>query len=108
VEYRVRLSGGGRRTVTAHGLADAEAQVEKEWNELWREARIAIREVARREGGALTAIFEVVYGLSAEVVVTAGNDDDARRKAFRHARARVQGTPFGRAEWERAVPTPLD
>jgi hypothetical protein len=106
VEYRYRLTGTGRRQVTAHGLADAEAQVEKEWARSWPEGRLLVRDVTRLEGGALTAVFEVGYEITVELDVSAGSDDEARREAFRRARSRVQETPFRRAAWERAAMLP--
>ena len=92
----VRLRGTGRVDVPAYGIADAEHLVEKELSRAWPDARVEILQVGRSEGeGRIVEGFAVSYRIRAEVV--AGGPAS---EAFRIARAKLEGTRYGRTEWE--------
>lgn len=95
----VRVRGSGRVDVPAYGIADAEHVVEKEILRAWPEARVEILEVARAAGaGRIVEEFTVAYHIRATVAVDEGTD--ARARAFRFARSRLEETRYRRTEWE--------
>jgi hypothetical protein len=100
VPFRVRLRGSGSVEIAAYGLADAEHRVEKELTAGWPEATVEIREVRRPASGRIVEEFTVAYLLRGEVTVEEDGREEARRRAFRDARARFAGTRYDRTAWE--------
>ena len=97
----VTVKGSGRVEVAAYGLADAEAQVEKEIRAAWPEARVEVVEVARTGEGRIVEAFAVAYRLRGSVPVEAEGEEEARKAAFRWLRERFAGTRHARIAWER-------
>lgn len=90
--------------VAAYGLADAEAQVEKEIRAAWPGARVEVTEVARTGEGRIVEGFAVAYRVRGSVAVSAGGEEgeeEARKAALRWLRARFEGTRHARIAWER-------
>lgn len=99
----VAVKGGARVELAAYGLADAEHTVEKELRALWPGARIDVLEVARLgDEPRIVEMFAVRYRVRGSVPVEAEGDDEARRAAFRHLRARFAGSRHARIAWEAA------
>ena len=99
----VAVRGEARVELAAYGLADAEAQVEKELRALLPGVRIVILEGARTHSEPrIVEEFAVRYRLRATVPVDAGTDEEARRAAFRHLRERFAGSRHERIAWEEA------
>lgn len=93
------LLGRGRVRVIAAGVADAERQVEREIVGAWPEARVLVRQIARLDAPErLVGEFEVGYEIRASLAV---RGDNLRRNAFRQARRKLVGTPYGGTEWSR-------
>lgn len=103
MKYVVRLRGSGSRELAAYGISDAEHQVEKEILRLWPDARVRVREV-RRIGAEerIAEEFRVEYRMEGCVQVDAADGDDARREAFRQARARFEGSRYWTISWDAA------
>ncbi|HEX7241835.1 MAG TPA: hypothetical protein VF263_16255 [Longimicrobiaceae bacterium] len=99
----VRARGRGRVSLPAHGMADAEHQVEKEVLRAWPESRVEVLEVARaeEEGGRIVQEFAVAYQVDATVRLDADSPDEARREALRRLRAAFAETRHRRIEWVR-------
>lgn len=99
----VAVRGEARVELAAYGIADAEAQVEKELRALLPGARIDVLEVAKTHAEPrIVEEFAVRYRLRATIPVDAETDDEARRAAFRHLRERFAGSRHERIAWEEA------
>ncbi len=101
MEHSVPVSGSGRVTVAAYGVADAEHLVEKEIGQAWPEARVQVTQIVRAgEGMRIAEEFQVSYQLHCTLAVDAPSPDQARGEAFRRARERLAGTRYWRTAWE--------
>jgi hypothetical protein len=101
VRREVAVKGTARVELAAYGVADAEAQVEKELRALWPEARVDLLDVARTlPEPRIVEDFAVRYRIRGTLTVEAENDEDARRAAFRTLRERFDGTRHARIAWE--------
>lgn len=100
-EHAVALRGNGRAELAAHGLADAEHQVEKELRAAWPEARVEVLEVGRAgEAGRIVEEFAVRFRVTGTRHVVAATVEEARRIALRELRAALAGTRYERMAWE--------
>ncbi len=103
----VALTGRGSAEVPAYGVADAEAQVEKEWGRAWPGARVSVLEVARRSHEPrIVEEFVVRYRVTGTVQVDAASDAGARRAALRRMRDATAETRFARVAWDVDVVRP--
>lgn len=101
------MRGRGRVVVPAYGVADAEHLVEKELTRLWPGARVRIERIARAGGGRVVEEFEIAYRLEGEQEVEVERLEEAPAAAFRELNRRLEGSRYGRIEWERPPPPPL-
>lgn len=100
MQRAVRVRGRGRATVAAYGMADAEAQVEKELGRLWPEAVVQVEEVARSGAHRIVEDFEVTYAVTGVAEVEVENPNDAPGAAFRQLRSRFEPSRFAHTSWE--------
>lgn len=101
----MRLRGTGRVEVPAYGIADAEAQVEKELRRVLPGVRIEIPDVARLDAGErIVETFLVAYRVHVETKQEALNEAGALRQALHATRGATAGTRFHRITWETARP----
>ena len=100
-EHAVKLAGGGRVTLAAYGLADAERQVEKEIRAAWPEAHVDVLDLARTEtAGRIVEEFAVRYRVRGTVTVDVADEKEARRAALRILRERFEETRHARIAWD--------
>jgi hypothetical protein len=79
VRFEVALSGGGRVTLAAYGMADAEHRVEKEIRALCPGARIDVLGVERVDPERrIVEEFAVRYRLRTTLATDAETQDEAR------------------------------
>jgi hypothetical protein len=103
VRFEVALSGGGRVTLAAYGMADAEHRVEKEIRALCPGARIDVLGVERVDPERrIVEEFAVRYRLRTTLATDAETQDEAVRAARREVNQRLAGTPYARIVWDRA------
>ena len=100
MQRSLRVRGRGRATVAAYGMADAEAQVEKELGRLWPAAVVQVEEVSRRGPARIVEEFEVRYTVRGVAEVEAEHEHDAPRVAFRQLQDRFDGSRFSQTSWE--------
>ena len=89
--------------VPAYGLADAEAQVEKELRDALPEATVEILDIRRVDGGRrIVETFLVSYRvrLEREREVEGPGEATAIRECLRQVRVATHGTRFHRIAWE--------
>lgn len=99
--YRVHLRGRGRAEVGAYGMADAEHQVEKELVRAWPGVGVRIEEIGRPAGASrLVETFRVGWMAEGWIDAEGATPEEARRDAFRRARAFLEGTRYWMARWE--------
>ena len=100
----VRVRGRGRATVAAYGMADAEAQVEKELGRLWPGADVQVEEITRHGPPRIVEEFEVAYTVTGVVEVEVEHEPDAPGAAFRQLRNRFESSRFSHTSWEEIDP----
>ncbi len=99
--HRLAIAGDGRVTVPAYGLADAEHRVEKEIAKRLPGADVSILAVERpRDDPRIVEEFEVHYQVRVELEVAAADAAEARKLAFRSARASLAGSRYVRTVWD--------
>lgn len=97
------MRGRGRVTVAAYGMADAEAQVEKELGRLWPGAVVQVEEVSRQGPPRIVEEFEVGYWVRGVAVVDVEHEHDAPGAAFRQLQDRFEGSRFSHTSWEEVL-----
>jgi hypothetical protein len=103
VTCAVRLRGRGCTEVAAYGVADAEHRVETELKRYWPDAALRVTQVRRaHDEPRIAEEFVIEYLLHASIMVDVPDREDARRAAYRQARARLEGSRFWRVDWEEA------
>lgn len=100
----VRVRGRGRVRIAAYGVADAEHLVEKELTRLWPAASVRIERISRAGDPRIVEEFDVAYLLEGEQEVEAPTPAEAPASAFRHLRALLAGSRYGKTEWEERAP----
>jgi hypothetical protein len=103
--HRVPVAGGGRVTVPAYGLADAEHRVEKEIARRLAGATVSIVAVERPGGEPrIVEEFSVEYRVTVTLEVEAAHPREARIAAFRAARSALEDSRYVRTVWEAPPP----
>ena len=97
----VRVRGRGTARIAAYGVADAEHLVEKELTRLWPAAHVRIERVSRTGAPRIVEEFEVAYRLEGDQEVEAPGSEEAASVAFRQARGLLDGSRYGRTEWQK-------
>lgn len=100
MKQTVRIRGRGRVTVAAYGIADAEAQVEKELTRLWPEAVVRVDEISREGPSRIVEEFEVRYTVEGVAEVQVRQPGEAAAAAFRRLRERFEPSRYAGTAWE--------
>jgi hypothetical protein len=104
VIYQGAVRGTGRLEIAAAGIADAEHQLARIVERFCPGCRLTVLEIRRALGESRIAEhFRLYYRLEMGFSIESISPVEARRTAFRHARARAEDTELKMVEWEEVV-----